>query len=97
MQNRIDVIPEMARAANATAQAASVPSGETTAVPPPVAPSMFEFMATTLVSNSLSFEAARLALLAHLEAVDRPSTQAVVAYEITNEDNARSLSPITEV
>lgn len=97
MQNRIDVIPEMARTANATAAATYLPSGETAAVPPPVAPSMFAFMSTTFAANSISFESARLALLAHLEGVDQPSTQAVVAYEITNEENARSLSPTREV
>lgn len=97
MQNRIDVIPEMARMANANATATYAPSGETAAVPPPVAASMFAFMSTTFATNSISFEEARVALLAHLEAVDQPSTQAVAAYAITNEENARSLSPTREV
>lgn len=98
MQNRIDVIPEMARTANATAAAATcVPSDTVPAPPAPAQPSMFSFMAATLVSNSIAFESARLGLTAHLETIDQLSAQAVDAYVITDEENGRSLSPIREV
>lgn len=97
MQNRIDVIPEMARTANATAAGATCVPNETTPAPPAPEPSMFSFMAATLVANSIAFESARLGLTAHLETIDQLSAQAVDAYVITDDENARSLSPVREV
>lgn len=93
---RIDVDFGQAMAANALAgQVTSSPSvASTTAAPAAIAPGMFAFVAGTVAAKSAAAFAAEAALIKRMELANERSHEAVAAYQITDEENRRSLTAI---
>lgn len=94
MSARIDVNAGEASMANSTATQASTVAPVSTPTAPAVAPGMFATMGPTMTATSGGFTNAETTLKAHMGNVDVHSGQAVVAYEVTNEDNRRSLTTV---
>lgn len=94
MSARIDVDPGQAQIANSIAGQAATAAPVSTPTTPAVAPGMFASVAPSMAATSGGFTKAEVAIKAHVGNVDQHSGQAVTAYEITNEENRKSLTAI---
>lgn len=95
MGARIDVDAAQARAANAMAsQAIPTPPTATTPAGGAVAPGIFAGVAPAATARSVAIAHAEAGVLAHLAKLDQRGREAVEAYEVTNEENRRSLTII---
>lgn len=96
MSARIDVDPGQAQIANSVASQSATTAPVSAPSAPASAPGMFAGMAPSMAATSGGFTQAEAAIKTHLGSVDLRSGQAVTSYEVTNEDNRRSLTAIRE-